>query len=146
MLEALRYAAVVSKIADRSTELATAADVFDAATLGGAKALGRDDLGRIAPGAKADLLFWAGQSLWMTPLRDPIRNIVYNAQAEDIRHVMIDGEMVMQDRKLTNIDEDQVTADLQAAAERMWSRLPEGDWNNRTVDQLSPNAYKPFEG
>jgi cytosine/adenosine deaminase-related metal-dependent hydrolase len=146
MLEALRYAAVVSKIMDRSTELATAADVFNAATLGGAKALGRDDLGRIAPGAKADLIFWAGQSLWMTPLRDPVRNIVYNASHEDIRHVMIDGEMVMQDRKLANIDEEQVAADLQAAGERMWSRLPEGDWNHRTVDQLSPNAYKPFEG
>jgi 5-methylthioadenosine/S-adenosylhomocysteine deaminase len=146
MLEALRYTAVVSKIMDRSTELATAADVFDAATLGGAKALGRDDLGRIAPGAKADLLFWTGQSLWMTPLRDPVRNIVYNAQAEDIRHVMIDGEMVMRDRSLLNVDEAQVTADLQAAGETMWSRLPEGDWNHRTVDQLSPNAYKPFEG
>ncbi len=59
---------------------------------------------------------------------------------------MIDGEMVMQDRKLANIDEDQVVADLQAAGETMWSRLPEGDWNHRTVDQLSPNAYKPFEG
>ncbi len=146
MLEALRWAAVVSKIMDRSTELATAADVFNAATLGGAKALGRDDLGRIAPGAKADMLFWAGQSVWMTPLRDPVRNIVYNAEAEDIRHVMIDGEMVMQDRTLANVDEEQVTADLQAAAETMWSRLPEGDWNHRTVDQLSPNAYKPFEG
>jgi cytosine/adenosine deaminase-related metal-dependent hydrolase len=145
MLEALRYAAVVGKIMDRSTELATAADVFNAATLGGAKALGRDDLGRIAPGAKADMLFWAGESLWMTPLRDPIRNIVYSAQAEDIRHVMIDGELVMQDRELANIDEARVAADLQAAGERMWSRLPEGDWNNRTVDQLSPNAYKPFD-
>lgn len=146
MLEALRYAAIVSKIIDRQTELATAADVFDAATIAGAKALGRDDLGRIAPGAKADMLFWAGQSLWMTPLRDPVRNIVYNAQAEDIRHVMIDGEMVMQDRKLANIDEERVTADLQQAGETMWSRLPEGDWNSRTVDELSPNAYRPFEG
>lgn len=146
MLEALRWAAVVSKIMDRSTELATAADVFDAATLGGAKALGRDDLGRIAPGAKADMIFWAGQSLWMTPLRDPVRNIVYNAEAEDIRHVMIDGELVMRDHRLITIDEDSVVAGLQEAGERMWARLPEGDWNNRTVDELSPNAYKPFEG
>lgn len=146
MLEALRWAAVVSKIMDRSTELATAADVFDAATLGGAKALGRDDLGRIAPGAKADMLFWAGQSLWMTPLRDPVRNIVYNAEAEDIRHVMIDGELVMRDHRLITIDEDSVVAGLQEEGERMWARLPEGDWNNRTVDELSPNAYKPFEG
>ncbi|MBA2290323.1 MAG: amidohydrolase family protein, partial [Chloroflexia bacterium] len=122
------------------------ADVFDAATLGGAKALGRDDLGRIAPGAKADLLFWAGQSLWMTPLRDPVRNLVYNAQAEDLHHVMIDGEMVMQDRKLANIDEARVAADLQRAGEDMWSRLPDGDWKSRSVDELSANAYRPFEG
>src|SRR5918997_1079921 len=58
MIEALRYTAVVGKIVDRQTEVATAADVFNAATLSGAKALGRDDLGRIAPGAKADLLIW----------------------------------------------------------------------------------------
>ena len=51
MIEALRWTAVVSKIVDRRTEVATAADVFNAATLGGARALGRDDLGRIAPGA-----------------------------------------------------------------------------------------------
>ncbi len=146
MLEALRWTAVVSKIVDRQTEQATAADVFDAATLGGAKALGRDDLGRIAPGAKADLLFWAGQSLWMTPLRDPVRNLVYNAQAEDLHHVMIDGEMVMQDRKLANIDEARVAADLQRAGEDMWSRLPDGDWKSRSVDELSANAYRPFEG
>ncbi|MDP9471701.1 MAG: amidohydrolase family protein, partial [Chloroflexota bacterium] len=46
MIEAMRWTAVVSKIVDRRTEVATAADVFTAATLGGAKALGRDDLGR----------------------------------------------------------------------------------------------------
>lgn len=145
MLEAMRWTAVVSKIVDRQTELATAADVFNAATLGGAKALGREDLGRIAPGAKADLLFWEGQSLWMTPLRDPVCNIVYNAQAEDIRHVMIDGEMVMKDRQLVSIDLDRVTADLQEAGEQMWSRLPDGDWKSRTVDELSPNAFQTFE-
>ena len=99
MIEGLRYTAVVSKIVDRQTEVATAADVFNAATLGGARALGRDDLGRIAPGAKADLLLWRGDSLFMTPLRDPIRNIVYSATAEDLDTVLIDGEVRMRGRR-----------------------------------------------
>ena len=145
MLGALRWAAVVSKIVDRRTEVATAKDVFNAATLGGAKALGRDDLGRIAPGAKADLLIWAGQSLWMTPMRDPVKTIVYNAQAEDLRTVLIDGDVVMRERDIPGLDIDHLTADLQAAAERMWSKLPNGDWQARTVDQLSPQSFPAYE-
>ena len=144
MIEALRWTAVVAKIVDRRTEVATAADVFEAATLGGAKALGRDDLGRIAPGAKADLLLWAGQSLTMTPLRDPIKNLVYAAQAEDLRTVLIDGRVVMRDRVIPGLDVDALAADLQAAAERMWPRIPEGDWARRTVDELSPQSFPPF--
>ena len=91
MIEALRWTAVISKIMDRRTEVATAADVFNSATLAGGKALGRDDLGKIAPGAKADLLFWEGASLFMTPMRDPVRNIVYSAQAEDLGHKLIEA-------------------------------------------------------
>ncbi|MDQ2683501.1 MAG: amidohydrolase family protein, partial [Chloroflexota bacterium] len=65
MLETLRWAAVCSKIVDRRTDVATAADVFNAATLNGARALGRDDLGRIEPGAKADLLIWDSDTIFM---------------------------------------------------------------------------------
>jgi 5-methylthioadenosine/S-adenosylhomocysteine deaminase len=144
MIEALRWAAVVSKIVDRRTEVATAADVFNAATLGGATALGREDLGRIAPGAKADLLVWEGQSLTMTPLRDPIKNIVYSAQSEDLASVIIDGQFVMKNRHIVGIDVDQVAADLQAAAERMWPHMPQGDWAARSVEELAPQSFPAF--
>ncbi len=144
MIEALRWAAVVSKIVDRRTDVATAADVFNAATLGGAKALGRDDLGRITPGAKADLLIWEGQSLTMTPLRDPIKNIVYSAQGEDLASVVIDGQMVMKDRQIPGIDIDQVTAALQAGAERMWPNMSKGDWAGRRIDDLAPQSFPAF--
>jgi cytosine/adenosine deaminase-related metal-dependent hydrolase len=67
MLEAMRWTGVMSKVVDRRNDIATAADVFNAATIGGANALQRDDLGRIAPGAKADMLIWQGDSVFMTP-------------------------------------------------------------------------------
>jgi cytosine/adenosine deaminase-related metal-dependent hydrolase len=144
MIEGLRYTAVVAKIVDRQTEVATAADVFNAATLAGAKALGRDDLGRIAPGAKADLLLWRGDSLFMTPLRDPIRNIVYSATAEDLDTVLIDGEVRMRGREIPGVDVAALTRDLQAAGERMWANVSRGDWAGRSVDELAPPTCPAF--
>jgi 5-methylthioadenosine/S-adenosylhomocysteine deaminase len=146
MIEGLRYTAVVSKIVDRQTEVATAADVFNSATLGGAKAMGRDDLGKIAKGAKADLLLWDANSLFMAPLRDPIRNLVYSAQAEDLNTVIIDGQIRMQDRQIPGVDVAKLSADLQAAGERMWANVDRGDWAKRTIDQLAPQTFPPFEG
>jgi cytosine/adenosine deaminase-related metal-dependent hydrolase len=144
MIEALRWTAVVSKIVDRRTEVATAADVFNAATVAGAKALGRDDIGRIAPGAKADLLIWEGESLFMSPVRDPVRNIVYSAQAEDLNGSIIDGRWVMRDRIIPGLDPTALARDLQKAGEQMWANVSKGDWAGRSIDQLSPGSFPPF--
>jgi cytosine/adenosine deaminase-related metal-dependent hydrolase len=146
MLEALKFTAVVSKLVDRRTEVATAADVFNAATLGGARALGRDDLGRIAPGAKADLLFFDATSLWMTPLRDPVKNIVYSAQAHDIADVMVNGKVVLRDRVVLGLNEREVCERLQAGGERMWPAMCHGHWARQDVDTLSPHSFPAWEG
>lgn len=145
MIEALRWTAVISKIMDRRTDVATAADVFSSATLGGAKSLGRDDLGRIAPGAKADLLFWEGASLFMTPMRDPVRNIVYSAQAEDLNAAMVDGAFIMKDRIVPGYDIKALTADLQEGAEYMWANMHRQDWAKRDIQALSPESYPEFQ-
>jgi len=146
MIDSLRYTAVVSKVVDRQTEVATAADVFNAATINGAKAMGRDDLGRIAPGAKADLLLWEGQSLFMVPLRDPLRNLVYSAQPEDLHTVIIDGEVRMKAREIPGVDIPALSRDLQAAGERMWANVHKGDWAGRDINQLAPQTFPPFRG
>jgi cytosine/adenosine deaminase-related metal-dependent hydrolase len=141
IIQAMRWAAVVSKIVGRQTEIATARDVFNAATLGGARALGRDDLGRLAPGAKADMLIFAGETLNMAPLRDPVKNVVYYAEMQDLDTVLIDGRVVVEDRQVLGADERQVVRNLQRAGERMWPRMAEHDWDSRDVDALSPLTF-----
>jgi 5-methylthioadenosine/S-adenosylhomocysteine deaminase len=141
LIQAMRWAAVVGKIMGRQTEIATAREVFNAATLGGAKALGRDDLGRLAPGAKADLLIFAGDTLNMAPLRDPVKNIVYYAEMEDLDTVIIDGNVVVEHGKVLTADVHEVARNLQRAGERLWPRMAAHDWAGRDVNTLSPLTF-----
>jgi cytosine/adenosine deaminase-related metal-dependent hydrolase len=141
VIEAMRWAAVVAKMMDRNTEAATAAHAFDAATLGGARALGREDLGRIAPGALADLVLWKASSWRMTPLRDPVKNIVYNAADEDVDRVYVNGRLVVDGGRVLAADETAILQALQAGGERMWPRMAKFDWAGRDADQLSPQTY-----
>ncbi len=147
MINAMRWAACVGKLVDRNANVATAAEVFDAATLGGARALGRDDLGRIAPGARADLVIWDAGTVTMSPVRDPIKNIVYSAETHDVETVIIDGEIVMANRRVLRAADERTLAErLQAAGERMWPRMKDYDWAGRTADELSPPSYPWWEG
>jgi len=145
ILHAMRHAAIVSKLQEHDCRKPTAIDVFNAATLAPARVLGRDDLGRIAPGAKADLLLWDMTGFSMVPCRDPIRNLVYYAGSEDLHHVMVDGEWLMTDKALRKVDEASVRGNLARAAQRIWEAVGPGDWAGRDIDQLSPQSLKEFQ-
>jgi 5-methylthioadenosine/S-adenosylhomocysteine deaminase len=146
MIESLRWTAIAGKVAARRTDVSTARDVFDAATVNAAELLGRPDLGRIAPGAKADLLFWRADGFTMTPVRDPIRNLVYYAQPTDLADVLVDGRPVVEDGNVLGADVAEATRGVQRAGERVWSRWAEGDWAGRTLDEVAPQTYADFTG
>lgn len=80
----------------------------------------------------------------MSPVRDPVRNIVYSAQAEDLDSSIVDGEWIMRGGVVPDIDLSELTREVQAAAEIMWAGTANGDWARRTIDELSPESFPPF--
>ena len=79
LVEEMRKAAVLARIAARDIMTVTTSDLLHAATIGGAKALMRDDLGRIAPDAKADIVLVDLTVPQMRPVRDPLSRSLRSA-------------------------------------------------------------------
>jgi len=108
MIMEMRYAAIMGKIAERNRAAVTARDVFNAATLGGAKALGRDDLGRLSPGAKADIVVVDLRGLHTALTYDPIKTLVYFASQRDVEDVIVDGKTVVEGGRIPGLDEEEL--------------------------------------
>ena len=138
MLEEMRTASILSRIAAANVKATSLADVFHAATAGGAKALGRQDLGRLTSGAKADVVLVDLQHPHMRPIRDPLRSLVFSAAERAVKDVYVDGTKVVDNGRATNIDVDDALDRLQAAQERMIARVPENDFQGRSADEITP--------
>src|SRR5204863_187044 len=103
----MRMASYFGKVMSHNLFAASAGEVFAAATLGGARALGRDDLGRLAPGAKADIVvvdLTGGGTLRYGPVRDPIKSLVECGIGDDVETVVVDGVVRMRDRVIPRAD------------------------------------------
>lgn len=117
MLNTLGTGAVLPKIADPDpARWLTAAEVFRAGTEGGARAFGlHDRIGRIAPGMAADLVCYSLDATSLTPLNDPVRQIVYGERGAGIDTVLVDGEVVVRHGRLSRVDEVALLREAQAA-------------------------------
>jgi len=145
VIREMGLAATISKIIEGEPRVATSRDVFNSVTLCGATALGRDDLGRIAPGCKADIVIVKLNSINMSPVRDPIRNLVMSGSNSDVATVMIDGKIVVEDGRVPGIDEEKLADNLQREQERIWDMLPSHDVFGRTIDEITVPSFKEWE-
>ena len=120
MFESMRAASFVSRIegADPGRWLSTP-EVFAMATAGSARALGRSDIGRIAPGLKADIVFLDAGHINYVPLNDPVNQVVHAEDGTAVRRVMIGGRVVVENGRVTTVDMARVRALAEAAAERL---------------------------
>jgi 5-methylthioadenosine/S-adenosylhomocysteine deaminase len=114
------------------------ADFLYAATAGGASALLRDDIGRLAPGKKADLVLVDLACPQMQPARDPLRGFVYHAADRAVRDVFVDGIQVVADRRVLTLDQADAAQRLSAAQERMEAAAPQRDYRRRKAEEIVP--------
>lgn len=103
------------------------AEYVEAATLGGARALARPDLGRIAPGAAADLVAFSLDDLRMGALDDPIRTLVLAGTGRDASFSMIAGRVVMRDGEIPGLDVAALRTEGQRIFEKLRAAYPERD-------------------
>ncbi|MBV1796502.1 amidohydrolase family protein [Siccirubricoccus sp. G192] len=120
MYEAMRYASMVSKVQGPDPRLwATSEEVYRAATLGSAQALGFRGLGAVAPDMKADIVFLDLNALNWIPHNWTTNQIVHTEDGTAVKHVMIGGRFVFRDGRHTTIDLAKLAAEVEAARERL---------------------------
>jgi cytosine/adenosine deaminase-related metal-dependent hydrolase len=117
MLRLMYLAALVPKDAHLDPAVMPPEQVLEMATLHGARALGLgDEIGSLEPGKRADLvIFDLDQPEWR-PLLDPVNTLVYSASGASVQTVMVDGRLVLDDRRVTMVDELEVLTRVERLA------------------------------
>jgi len=123
MFTEMRTAALLQK-ALHGPEVLPANRVLRMATRDGARAMGLDaEIGSIEVGKRADLALVRLDPLHSTPVADVVSALVYSAEANDVDTVIIDGQVVMRERKLLSLDEREIIQTASSEAEKLAADL-----------------------
>ncbi|QIM19530.1 amidohydrolase family protein [Leucobacter coleopterorum] len=127
LIRAIDTGVQLSKAQHGDLGMGLLAEYVEAATLGGAKALRRPDLGRIAPGAAADLVVFSLADLRMGAVDDPIRTLVLAGTGRDAHFSMVAGRVVMRDGRIPGLDVSALRSEGQRIFEKLRAAYAERD-------------------
>jgi 5-methylthioadenosine/S-adenosylhomocysteine deaminase len=120
MFEAMRVAALLHKHETVDPSALTARTVVELATIRGARALGLDGrIGSLEPRKRADLITVSLARARLTPMYDPMSHLVYATHGDDVQNSIINGRIVMRNRKVLTMDEAAVLADARSWGEKV---------------------------
>jgi 5-methylthioadenosine/S-adenosylhomocysteine deaminase len=117
MIESLKVAALLQKVAARDASVLDAQTILDWATRNAAAVLGlSDEIGSLEVGKKADLFVLTPNSAKIVPVHDPVTTLVYSAGEENVTATIADGKILMKDRVIRHLNEAEILRQCQTAA------------------------------
>jgi 5-methylthioadenosine/S-adenosylhomocysteine deaminase len=120
MFEAMRFASLLHKIQTNDPSTLSARTVLEMATIRGARVLGMESrIGSLEPRKRADLITVSVSGARQTPMYDPISHLVYVIHGDDVRNTIVNGRVLMRDRKVLTLDEKAVIAEARSWAEKV---------------------------
>jgi len=124
LFETMKAASLLQKVHHMDAGVIDPYSVLRMATVGGARALGLEGVcGTVEVGKKADLILLQMETAHSQPINDLFSQIVHCAKASDVQAVVVNGEVLMHDRKLQLADEERILADAKSANIDLMSRL-----------------------
>lgn len=141
MILNLQVGMMLTRVLAGSAASVRSEDYYDAATIAGAEALGRPDLGRLAPGARADITVFDLSQPHLGQVVDPIQTMLLAGHGRDFRHVIIDGRFVMENRVIPGCDEAADTARAQAQFEGLMRQYPLRTLGHPPTGEIFASSY-----
>ena len=122
MFHEMNLLGLIHKGAREKADCVSAREIFRMATLNGAKALGMEQkTGSIEIGKKADLAILNLRTPSMTPRNDLLAGLCYSANGSEVETVIIDGKIVMENRRILTLDEERIYAEVSRICKRLGS-------------------------
>ncbi|HEV7260458.1 MAG TPA: amidohydrolase family protein [Bosea sp. (in: a-proteobacteria)] len=141
MIMNLQVGMILARTMAGSVGAVRSENYYDAATVGGADALGRTDLGRLEPGARADITVFDLDRPHLGQVIDPIQTMLLTGHGRDFSTVIIDGRFVMEERVIPGIDEASDNARAQKQFEGVMARYPERTLGHPPESEIFSSSY-----
>lgn len=146
MIRGIDIGMCLAKIIEGRLDAGSPARYIRAATLGGAAALGRPDLGRIEAGATADIVAMSLDDFRDGIIDDPVRTLIAHSTARATVFSMINGTTIVRDGEIPGIDMRAMRDRAQLLFERMKGAYSGRDYRLRTTEELFPSVFSASEG
>ncbi len=120
LFESMKYVALLQKGIDENPEEMPAYEVVKMATINGARALGLEDkIGSIEEGKLADIILIDLDSVVTKPTNHLVSEIVYNVKGSDVNTTIVNGKILMENKKLIDVDEKEICNQAEKIIERI---------------------------